>query len=393
MNEKYLLILFLIVTTRCASSQQKQENKILPAIYNTEKYVPLLSGKRIGVVANKSSKIQDRNLIDTLIALRIDIKAVFTPEHGFSGEFDAGLEVDNEQYHKNTIPVFSLYGDNKKPTNEQLAQIDLMVFDLQDVGVRFFTYLSTLHYVMQACAELNIPLIVLDRPNPNSFYIDGPVMEKKYMSFVGLHPVPVVYGMTIGEYSKMINGEGWLGNNLRCNLQIINIDNYSHQQRYYLSERPSPNLPDMRSIYLYPSLCFFEGTVMSVGRGTQFPFQTYGHPNYPQKDFSFIPVSLPGASKDPLLEGQKCFGVDLRGFSIDSLGNLGKINLNYIIDAYKKMKLKDKFFNNYFNCLTGTGELKEQIMDGLSADEIRKSWYPSIEEFKKIRVKYLLYPD
>jgi uncharacterized protein YbbC (DUF1343 family) len=393
MNRKSLIVLLILVTAKCANSQKTEQVGVLPAIYKSTQYLSLLKDKNVAVVANKSSKIQDVNLIDTLFSLGIKVKAIFTPEHGFSGEYDAGHLVKNERYHAYPVPVFSLYGENKKPSVNQLENIDVVLFDLQDVGIRFFTYLSTLHYVMQACAELKIPLIVLDRPNPNVFYVDGPVMEAKYESYVGLHPIPVVYGMTIGEYAMMLNGEGWLGNNLKCNLKVIEISDYTHRTRYSLPERPSPNLPDMRSIYLYPSLCFFEGTILSVGRGTDFPFQVYGHPDYPIKDFSFIPKSIPGISKNPLYKGQKCYGVDLRGESIDSLSCQQGLDLSFLVDSYQQMNLGSSFFNNYFNYLSGTNKLKEQIIGGLSEEDIRKSWQPDLDNFKKIRVKYLLYPE
>jgi uncharacterized protein YbbC (DUF1343 family) len=273
-----------------------------------------------------------------------------------------------------------------------MESIDLVIFDLQDVGVRFFTYISTLHYIMQACAEYNVQLIVLDRPNPNAHYIDGPVLREEYKSFVGMHPVPVVYGMTIGEYAKMINGEGWLKDSISCDLTVIPVKNYTHKSIYKLPEKPSPNLPDMQSVYLYPSVCFFEGTVMSEGRGTDTPFQVFGHPDYPDTSFSFTPISIQGVSNNPKFEREECYGVKLDTADIyDFTLNKG-LNLNYLIDAYQKMNIGEEFFTEYFNILAGNSNLKQQIIEGLSQDSIKTSWKTELESFKKIRERYLIYP-
>jgi uncharacterized protein YbbC (DUF1343 family) len=396
-NSIIYLLPFLIFG--CVQSQDVAQKIILPGIYSTQVYLPLLNGKSVAVVANQASKIANKNIVDTLLSLSIGqnksfkIETIFSPEHGFSGKFEAGAKVEFEKQDFDSIHFVSLYGDKFKPGKSDLAQIDVVVFDLQDVGVRFYTYLSTLHYVMQACAESGIPLILLDRPNPNAFYIDGPLLEGKFQSFVGLHPVPVVYGMTIGEYALMINGEGWLGNGLKCKLTVVPVENYSHNSKYTLPHKTSPNLQNMQSVYLYPSLCFFEGTVVSVGRGTDFPFQVVGHPDYSVKSFSFTPRSIEGVCKNPPLDGKKCYGIDLRNIPIDTLQTKGQIQLSYMLNMYKLLNKKEDFFNDYFDLLAGTDKLRKQILEQKSELEIRNSWKDDIEKFKKIRVKYLLYPD
>lgn len=384
----FLFVLGIFSLKSCA--QAENENSVLPGIYQLDSLVPLLRNKNIAVVANHSSIVGRTHLVDTLISRNIRLVKVFSPEHGFSGTFDAG-EFVVEPVNKD-IPVVSLYGKGKKPAKADLQGIDLVIFDLQDVGVRFFTYISTLHYVLQACAEQHIEVIVLDRPNPNAHYIDGPVLELKYKSFIGTHPVPIVYGMTIGEYATMINGEGWLGDNLKCNLSVVKVQNYTHQKPYTLPVKPSPNLPNMLSVYLYPSLCFFEGTTFSVGRGTEFPFQVFGHPAYPDNEFVFTPHSIPGSSTQPLYKDKLCKGVDLRNLETDTVLSWSAINLEYITGAYNKMGKAEEFFNSYFELLAGTNKLRQAIIAGKSPDEIRSSWQPEIESFKKIRAKYLLYP-
>jgi uncharacterized protein YbbC (DUF1343 family) len=397
MRVKYLLVIVLFPFYSCISSEkpqiEREEMQILPGAYNLEQYMPLISGKTIGVVANKASLINGTHLVDTLLSIKTDIKinTIFSPEHGFSGTFDAGKSVEGEQFGKEEIKIISLYGNKKKPDVEDLKGIEAIIFDLQDVGVRFYTYISTLHYVMQACAENNISLVVLDRPNPHCNYIDGPVLEDKYKSFVGMHPVPVVYGMTIGEYAQMINGEGWLGDNLKCDLRIVTISNFKRDSFYEFTQKPSPNLPNMRAIYLYPSLCFFEGTVMSVGRGTDFPFQVFGHPIYADASFSFKPKSIPGASLYPKWQGETCFGQDLRNVSIDSLRAMKSLNLSFLFEAYSSLETNKDFFNNYFDNLAGTEKLRSDILQGKTVEEIRSYWKDDLIEFEKIRNKYLLY--
>ena len=323
--------------------------------------------------------------MDSLLKLNVQVKKVFAPEHGFRGNLDAGEKIINSIDEKTGIPIVSLYGKKRKPSFEDLDEIDVIIFDIQDVGARFYTYLSTMHYVMESCAENNIELIVLDRPNPNGHYIDGPVMTKESMSFVGLHPVPIVYGMTIGEYAKMINGEKWLRNNLNCKLKVIEITNYDRNKKYKLTFKPSPNLPNQQSINLYPSLCFFEQTPVSVGRGTEKQFQVIGTPYWENFKFNFTPKSMPGA-KYPKHENLTCYGLNLENEEY-----LSKIDLKWLILAYKNEKNKDNFFKSGFHRLAGNKLLEEQIKEGLPEKEIRKTWKNGLDNFKLIREKYLIY--
>jgi uncharacterized protein YbbC (DUF1343 family) len=319
----------------------------------------------------------------------INIKKIFTPEHGFRGTADEGAAINNGIDEKTQLPIISLYGNNKKPNQEQLKDIDIIVFDLQDVGVRFYTYISTMTYVMEAAAENNIPIIVLDRPNPNGFYVDGPVLEKENASFVGLHQVPVVYGLTIGEYAMMVNGEFWLKDSLQCDLEVVPLGNYDRNAIYELPVKPSPNLPNWESVYIYPSLCFFEGTIVSVGRGTESPFQLYGHPLMKEK-YTFTPRQSEGR-KAPLLCDQICHGELLIDYAHNYNINKNELKLTWLINAYNQLNDNDKFFNNFLVKLTGTKNLEQQIKAGLSEEEIRKSWEPKLNEYKKIRKKYLVY--
>ena len=351
-------------------------------------YLPLLQGKRVGVVGNQTSIIGETHLVDTLLSLGVDIKKIYTPEHGFRGTADAGAKVNNGKDEKTGIPIVSLYGKNKKPTAEMLQDIDLILFDLQDVGVRFYTYISTMSYVMEAAAENNIPVIVLDRPNPNGFYVDGPVLKPENKSFVGMHQVPVVYGMTIGEYAKMVNGEGWLKGGITCDLTVIPINNYNRNAIYELPVKPSPNLPNWESVYLYPTLCFFEGSIVSVGRGTETPFQIYGHPDI-RGGYTFTPKSTNGASK-PLLEGQRCRGENLLEYAKDYVHNDNQLHLEWIIDAYQQLKGKG-FFKDYFRLLSGDKQMQRDIENEKRAEQIRASWENDLDAFKVIRAKYLLY--
>jgi uncharacterized protein YbbC (DUF1343 family) len=382
---------FLLLLSGCTIAQDSQF--ILPGANQTKEYLNLLHHKQVGIVVNQTSLVENTLLLDTLLTLGVNLKAIFTPEHGFYGKSDAGKLIDNGTYCKDSIKVLSLYGNKKKPDKQDLQEIDIMVFDLQDVGVRFYTYISTLHYVMEACAGNKIPLIILDRPNPNGFYIDGPMLDINYRSFVGLHPVPIVYGMTIGEYAQMINGEYWLPDSVQCNLTVIKCQNYTHSSYYDLPVAPSPNLRDMRSVYLYPSTCFFEGTVVSEGRGTDSPFCIIGHPNFSDHSFSFIPRSMPGYSFDPKFSGTVCYGIDLRHIPLDSLKDMRTIDLQYLKTFYDNLALGDSFFMPYFDQLAGNNTLRLQIIAGLSVNEIRQSWTRDLETFKKIRAKYLLYPD
>jgi len=367
--------------------------KIIPAAERAEVYLPLLKDKKVALVVNHSSLVGKSHLLDHLLKHHIKVQIIFAPEHGFRGKADAGAHIKNSKDRQTGLPIISLYGKHKKPTKADLKGIDLILYDIQDVGVRFYTYLSTLHYIMEAGAEQHIPVIVLDRPNPNGHYIDGPVLQKKYRSFVGLHPVPVVYGMTIGEYAKMINGERWLKGGKRAKLTVIPLKNYTHQSVYSLPVKPSPNLPNDRAISLYPSLAFFEGTVISAGRGTKKPFQLYGAPRYQVKKFAFVPKSRLGAQY-PKFKGKRCYGVDLSKIEMKKERAKQQLNLGYLKDAYANTPDKKGFFLNgkFFDKLAGTDQLRKQIRSGASEKMIRKSWEKDLERFRKIRKKYLLYP-
>jgi|ERR1051326_171573 uncharacterized protein YbbC (DUF1343 family) len=358
----------------------------------TEKYFPLIKDKSVAVLAHPASLIKNIHLVDTLLRSGIQVKKIFAPEHGFRGTEGAGEKFKNGIDEQTKLPVISLYGKNFKPKPDDLKDVDVVLFDLQDVGARFYTYLSTLHYVMEACAENKKQLILLDRPNPNGYYVDGPVLEPKWKSFSGLHPVPIVYGMTIGEYAKMINGEKWLANGEQCNLTVIPIENYSHNDLYQLPIKPSPNLPNMIAIYLYPSLCLFEGTIVSVGRGTDRPFQIFGYPG--MKDGKTIFIPKPNAGSDnPMYNGKTCDAFFVGDYGEMYVKYYKKLYLFWILNVYKNCETKEKFFNNYFNNLAGNETLKKQIMDGKTEDEIRASWQPALKKFKEIRKKYLLYSD
>ena len=350
----------------------------------------LIMGKAVAIVANQTSMIGNTHLVDTLFGLGIDIRCIFAPEHGFRDLADAGENIPDGKDPATGIPLISLYGSHNKPTPEDLDSIDVVIFDIQDVGVRFYTYISTLHYLLEACAENNVKCIILDRPNPNGFYFDGNIADMSYRSFVGIDPVPIVHGMTPGEYAQMLNGEGWLNNGVKCDLTVIKCKNYSHHTFYEVPVRPSPNLPNQTSIYLYPSTCFFEGTTISLGRGTPFPFQVYGSPLLPDKGFSFTPQSVPGAKNPPLL-GVKCYGTDLRNAIEDKLVPSPKVNLEWVIDAYNNYPEKDKFFTPYFDVLASGPLIREQIQKGMKAGEIRATWREGLTEFGRIREKYLLY--
>jgi uncharacterized protein YbbC (DUF1343 family) len=355
-------------------------------------YPDQFKGMKVGVVANPTSRSGNVHLVDKLLSTGVEVDRVFAPEHGFRGEAEAGEEITDGKDPKTGLKVISLYGNHKKPTPEDLQGLGLVIFDIQDVGVRFYTYISTLHYVMEACAENHVRLLILDRPNPNGFYVDGPVLDPAFKSFVGMDPVPVVHGMTIGEYAGMINGEGWLGQGLKCDLKVIKCQGWDHQTEYILPVKPSPNLPNQVSIYLYPTTCFFEGTVFSLGRGTSFPFQVYGHPDI-QGDFSFTPVTIPGVSVKPPHEGKVCHGKDLRNGGIERIAERHGLVPEWIIQAWESYGKKEGFFIPYFNTLSGTDRFKQQIISGKNAKEIRESWKPGIEKYLNIRAKYLLYPD
>ena len=365
---------------------------IVTGAERTAQYLPLLKDKRDALVTNQTGMIGRTHLVDSLLALKVDVVKVFAPEHGFRGEADAGEHVANERDERTGLPLISLYGKNKKPRPEQLQDVDVVVFDIQDVGVRFYTYVGTLHYVMEACAENHKPLLVLDRPNPNGFYIDGPVLDTAFSSFVGMHPVPLVHGMTIGEYAGMLNGEGWLMANEKCELTVITCVGYVHSAFYALPVKPSPNLPDMAAIYLYPSLGLFEGTIVSIGRGTPQPFQCIGYPGFAQGSFHFTPRSIPGA-KDPPYKDVECTGMDLREYGTFITRLEPGVHLHWLIGTYGESKDKSRFFTAFFDKLAGGPALREAVLRGDDEARIRESWKPGLAAFKRIRAKYLLYED
>ena len=403
---RYFKNTFLILVWVCASCGKKSSS--LPLASNAHTITPttnleivtganqipevlsFLKNKKVAIVGNQTSVVKNQenyiHLVDTLLSHQIAIEKVFAPEHGFRGKADAGEVVKNGIDTKTGIPIISLYGKNKKPSAQVLKGLDIVVFDIQDVGARFYTYISSLHYVMEACAENNLTLLVLDRPNPNGNYVDGPVLEAEFKSFVGMHPIPIVHGMTIAEYAQMINGEKWLKNGVQCALQIVKMKHYNHQKKYSLPIKPSPNLPNDQAINLYPSLCLFEGTNFSVGRGTNFQFQVYGAPSYASAEFAFTPQPNEGA-KYPKHENKLCYGKDLREHE-----KLQQLDFSFLLDAYQNTTDKEHFFNNFFVKLAGTQKLKTQIEKGLPFSEIKKSWQPQLDAFKEIRKLYLIYP-
>lgn len=380
--------------------QKIRSHEILTGAAQTEKYLPLLQGKRVGMVVNPTSVINETTSVDSLLKRGVNIVKIFGPEHGFRGDASAGIKVDDAIDQKTGIKAVSLYGKHEIPTPADLADVDIMVFDIQDVGVRFYTYINTLQYVMQACAENKKELIILDRPNPNGFYVDGPILDSRLVSGIGLKPIPIVHGLTVGEYAQMLNGEGWLKNKVECKITIIKVADYNHEMPYDLPVKPSPNLNTQQSILLYPTLCLFEGTYLSQGRGTQFPFTVLGAPalkgNY---SFSFTPKSIKGMAETPLHQNQECYGLDLRNYNISNLRKDKVLNLKWLIELYQAYPDKADFFNfklskqmNNFDKLAGVYSLKEQIIAGKSEKEIRASWEPGLSQYKKMRKKYLLYP-
>lgn len=405
-----ILVLSLIFAffSSCGNSKQKQLNistisSVSPGIRTgaeqTEKYLPLIRGKRIAVVANQTSVIGKTALVDSLQSQGVNIVKIFGPEHGFRGTASAGAVVADSVDAKTGIPEISLYGKKSKPSKEDLADVDLVIFDIQDVGARFYTYINLLAKVMEACADNSRELLILDRPNPNGFTIDGPILDMKLKSGIGMFPIPITHGMTVGELARMYNGEGWLTNKVQCKITVIPVAGYAHDLEYVLPVAPSPNLNTAQSILLYPSLCLFEGTIISQGRGTHFPFTVLGNPDLKGKyGFSFTPVSIKGMSETPLHQNKTCYGLDLRNYDTGELRKSGKINLNWLISLYQAYPYKEKFFDfkqsnqmGNFDKLAGTTLLKEQIMAGKSEKEIRESWEPGLSDFKKIREKYVLY--
>ncbi len=388
---KYNKAILLLGTLICLSSACY--SAIITGAERTDYYLPLLKGKKVGLVINQTSIVGPKHLVDTLKSSGISIKRIFAPEHGFRGDHSAGAHVSSGIDTITGLPVVSLYGDNKKPKPEQLKDLDLIIFDIQDVGARFYTFISTLHYVMEACAEQKKPLLVFDRPNPNGFYVDGPVLDMKFKSFVGMHPVPVVHGMTIGEYAQMINGERWLKDSVQCKLTVVPCLNYKHSMLYKLPVKPSPNLPTMESVYLYPSLCLFEGTTISLGRGTDKPFECVGKPDFEGGNYSFTPKSIPGVADDPPYKNQLCNGYLLSGFSDKYLLSSRKLYLLWLSGCFEKDKSKETFFTSFFDKLAGTDILRKQLTSGVPESVIRKSWEPGLSIFRLTRKKYLLYPD
>ncbi len=375
---------------KVAQTEEVRPAPILTGDLRTEAYFPLLEGKRIGVYSNQTGMAGDEHVVDLLQRSGFNIVYILSPEHGFRGDADAGEKVDNSVDAKTGLPIISLYGQQGgKPDAKTMQQVDVLVMDIQDVGLRFYTYYITMCRLMDACAEQGKELIILDRPNPNGMYVDGPILDMKYKSGVGWLPIPVVHGMTLGELAQMVNGEKWLPQGRQCKLTVIPCVNYTHQSRYALTIAPSPNLPNMKSIYLYPSTCLFEGTVMSLGRGTDKPFQIYGHPQMKDQPYSFTPQSKPGATNPPQKD-KLCYGKDLSTLEDDAIIQEG-LNLDYIIDAYQNLKMGDKFFTTFFEKLIGVDYVRQMIKQGKSAKEIKARWKPDVEKFKEQRKPYLLY--
>ncbi|MEQ1675635.1 MAG: DUF1343 domain-containing protein [Chitinophagaceae bacterium] len=420
---RLLTVPFFLLLISCAAQKDNgqpaaKEVKVLAGADRINVYLPLIKGRKVGIFANQTSMVGNTHLVDTLLKLGIDIKVIFGPEHGFRGTADAGEKIGNNIDSKTGIPVVSLYGAKRRPSAEDVKDVDVLIFDIQDVGVRFYTFISSLEEFMEAAFELGKPLMLLDRPNPNGHYVDGPVLDTKYRSFVGRQPIPVVYGMTIAEYAFMIAGENWLSEKANIkyayyktaenspdtpfHFQVIKCKGYDHKTKYVLPVKPSPNLPSIQSIYLYPSTCFFEGTVLSEGRGTTKPFQVFGHPSLPGNLYSFTPNPNEGA-KSSKLYGQLCYGWDLSGTPEEVLAKVdGRVQLKWLLEAYRLFPEKDKFFlqpksgkmeESFFTKLSGNNDLWQQIKEGKTEDEIRKSWEPKLGEFKKIRKKYLMYDD
>ncbi|MBI1185338.1 DUF1343 domain-containing protein [bacterium] len=358
-----------------------------------EVYLPMLQGKKVGVVANQTSVLlpSKKHLVDFLVEQKVQLSRIFSPEHGFRGNHSAGAHVSSSIDEKTGIAIVSLYGDNRKPTAAQMEGLDVVVFDIQDVGARFYTYISTMHLVMEAAAESGVEVLVLDRPNPHGAQVDGPVLQEGYQSFVGMHQVPVLHGMTIGEYAHMINDEGWLKNGITCQLKVVPMKNWSHTQSYSLPIAPSPNLPNDLSVNLYPSLCFFEGTVVSVGRGTDKPFQVYGHPAL-QGTYTFTPENKPGIADHPKWENELCHGVDFHLLEHEENVAQGQFDLSYLISTYSQLNMGESFFTSFFDKLAGTSTLRKQIIAGKTIAEIEASWQADLDTFRSMRARYLLYP-
>jgi uncharacterized protein YbbC (DUF1343 family) len=405
MKKSVLIVFLMAIFVSCKSSsnlvaesvteakkESAQSHPIQLGAERMDQYLSQLQGKRVALVVNQTSVIGKTHLVDTLLQLGVDIKKVFAPEHGFRGNHSAGAIIKDGKDLKTSLDVVSLYGKNKKPSAEMLADVDVVLFDIQDVGVRFYTYISTMHYVMEACAELGKKVVVLDRPNPNGYYIDGPILEPEYKSFIGMHAIPIVHGLTVGELAQMINGEKWLKNEVICDLRIVSCLNYTHDSLYHLPVRPSPNLPNMNSVYLYPYLGLFEGTNVSIGRGTDFPFQVIGRPGSVGA-FSFTPRSIPGVSDNPKHLGKECVGETIPDFLSDDILSQNTLNLTWLILMYENNRAEDgEYFKDFFYKLAGNKELRIKIEAGMSDADIRKTWQPGLDKYKVKRKKYLLYP-
>ena len=381
-----IIILYCLLFLNFSS----QKNEVIVGSERIDEYLEKISNKSVGLLVNHSSLVNNTHLIDTLISRNINIKKIFTPEHGFTGNIERGKTVNEDTLiiDERIIPIISMYGKSRIPTKESMKGLDIIIFDIQDVGARFYTYISAMHNMMNICAELGISFLVLDRPNPNSGYIDGPVLEMEYQSYIGMHEIPIVHALTVGELATMIKGEKWIENSEKLDLEVIKVDDWDHTMEYELPVRPSPNLPNQQSILLYPSLCLFEQTTVSIGRGTSYPFQVIGHPNYYDKSFSFIPVSVDEERK-PKFEGNESYGIDLRKIEVKK-----ELNIKYLIDFYNKLKDNDsEFFGKYFYRIAGNKILENQIKDGISEKEIRSSWEIKLSQYKAKRKKYLLYKD
>ncbi|MFI5135985.1 MAG: exo-beta-N-acetylmuramidase NamZ domain-containing protein [Chitinophagales bacterium] len=389
---KVFTAVFLFSLSAKAQAPSTGSLHVIVGAERTSEYLPQLTGKNVALVVNQTSLIGKTHIVDSLLSLHIAVKKIFAPEHGFRGTAGAGVEISDSTDSKTGIPIISLYGKNFKPTPQQLKGINIVVYDIQDVGVRFYTFISTLHYVMEACAENHVWLLILDRPDPNGFYVDGPVLDSAFHSFVGVDPVPIVYGMTPAEYASMLNGEHWLKNGEQCDLHYVLCENYTHKTLYQLPVNPSPNLRNMTAIYLYPSLCLFEGTEVSVGRGTDKPFVQIGYPGFKSGNIKFIPRSAPGATNIFYLD-QECSGFDLSGLNEGFFAERKHIFLQWLMEFYYSSPKKKEFFTDYFDKLVGNDELRDQIEKGTPEMEIRRSWEPQLSEFKTIRKKYLLYTD
>lgn len=399
--KRFLIICMLFIFVMSSFAQIKYDNaKIKTAAERTSIYLPKLKGKRIAIVANQTTILGKSHLVDSLQKLGVNIVKVFGPEHGFRGNASNGTEVNDEVDVQTGVKIVSLYGNKRKPSKEDLQDVDLMIFDIQDVGCRFYTIMNTMRDVMEACAENNKAVMILDRPNPNGYFIDGPILDMKHKSGIGQFPIPIVHGLTLGEFAQMVNGEGWMANNIKCDLEVIKMEGYKHSMLYELPVNPSPNLNTAQSILLYPSTCLFEGVALNHGRGTDFPFTIIGGPMLKEKySFTFTPVSKPGMAEDPVFQDQVCYGLDLRNYDLEKLVKSKKINLSWMIDLYQNYPNKDKFFDRSFSrqignieFLIGDGEFKKQLAQGWSESQIRKTWEPGIVTYKKMRQQYLLYP-